>query len=71
MDALQAVTYMMARTNTRPADLARATGKSPQNISKLVTHEVSDMRVANLAHVASAMGYKLQLTDGYEVVSLD
>lgn len=71
MNALQAVTYMMARTGTKPAELARATGKSPQNINKLVKHEVSDMRVSNLAQIAGAMGYGLQLTDGKDVVELD
>lgn len=70
MDALQAVTYMMARTNTKPAELARATGKSAQNINKLVNRKVDDMRVSNLAHVASAMGYSLVLTDGEDEVEL-
>lgn len=71
MNALQAVTYMMARTDTKPADLARATGKSPQNISKIVNHKVDDMRVSNLAHVAGAMGYRLKLTNGEEDIDLN
>lgn len=71
MDALQAVTYMMARTGTKPAELARATDKSPQNISKLVNRKVDDMRVSNLVQVAGAMGYRLKLTDGEEDIYLD
>lgn len=70
MDALQAITYMMAKTKTSPAELARATGKSPQNISKLVNRRVDDMLVSNFAHVASAMGYSLKLTDGEEDIDL-
>ena len=70
MDALQAVAYMMARTETKPSDLARLTEKSPQNINKLVNRDVSDMKVSNFAQVAQAMGWRLQVTDGSETVDV-
>lgn len=61
MDAMDAVAEMMRRTGTRPAELARATGKSPQSVNKIVNRAVSDMRASNLAAVARAMGYRLVL----------
>lgn len=71
MDAMDAVAEMMRRTGMRPADLARSTSKSPQNINKIVNRDVSDMRVSNLALVARAMGYRLVLDGEGEPIELD
>lgn len=70
MDTKEAIKRMMESKRYSARALSMAIGKDPNAVSTMFSRN-SNTNVVTLAKMADALGYKLQLTDGNETLTID